>query len=64
MEFDFTPKSVDVSGASQMVTVTMRITDDDSGAETPRFEFASQSTSQTAGLRRVVVSRWGSSRAS
>ena len=53
VEFDFTPKSVDVSTGSQTVTVTMRITDNDSGAQAPTFQFSSQSTSQSAGFGTV-----------
>ncbi|HEU0253303.1 MAG TPA: hypothetical protein VFR12_09755, partial [Pyrinomonadaceae bacterium] len=45
-EFDFNPKTVDVSGGSQHITITLRITDDLSGFEFGNFLFISPSGQQ------------------
>ena len=36
LEWDFVPKTVDVTKQAQLVTVTFRVTDDISGTETPK----------------------------
>jgi hypothetical protein len=40
VEFEVSPKTVDVSSSSQQVTVLMRITDNDSGVQTPRVTWS------------------------
>jgi hypothetical protein len=47
VEFDFNPKNLDVTAAPQLVTVTARITDDLSGAESFFVYFTSPSGSQS-----------------
>ena len=55
VEFDFTPKSVDVSSGSRTVSVSARVTDA-TGAEPPYFLFSSTTTSQTAGFGQMLLS--------
>ena len=52
--FDLVPKTVDVSGSSAQVSVTMRITDDSSGTVMPNVVFSSQDTSQSTGFATVT----------
>jgi hypothetical protein len=47
-EFDFNPKTIDVSSGPQTVTLTLRITDDLSGFEFGSFIFISPSGQQTS----------------
>ena len=47
-EFDFNPKTIDVSAGPQTVTVTVRITDDLSGFEFGNFIFLSPSGQQVS----------------
>jgi uncharacterized delta-60 repeat protein len=48
--FEMTPQNLDVRYGSIDVTVTMRITDNDTGAQAPYFNFASDTTSQSRGF--------------
>src|SRR3982750_593986 len=47
VSIDFTPKSVDVSSASQTVTVTAHLTDDNTGVSDAAVQFGSPSSGQT-----------------
>jgi hypothetical protein len=49
VEFDFTPKTVDITNGPATVTVTARVTDA-TGVENPTIQFVSDTTSQTAGF--------------
>ena len=59
-EFDFNPKTIDVSAGPQTVTVTVRITDDLSGFEFGNFIFLSPSgqQDQLRGLQRSEPRLW------
>ncbi|WP_160005114.1 fibronectin type III domain-containing protein [Nocardioides sp. AX2bis] len=48
-DFDFTPKSIDVTNGSQQVTVSVRLTDA-TGAEAPTMTIDSDSTDQSYGF--------------
>ena len=54
-EFDFSPKTVDVSTGEKQVTVTVRLTDA-TGAEPPFLVIASDTTSQSAGFGQMGLS--------
>src|SRR5437763_354948 len=47
---DFTPNSVDVSSASQVVTLTAHLTDNNTGLNYASFNFYSPSTNQSVGV--------------
>jgi serine protease len=49
VSFDFSPRTIDVSSAAQVVTVTMQITDQ-TGVATPNITFNSRDTSQSSGF--------------
>jgi Fibronectin type III domain/Zinc carboxypeptidase len=49
VEFDFTPKTVDITNGPATVTVTARVTDA-TGVQDPTIQFVSNATSQTAGF--------------
>jgi hypothetical protein len=53
LEFDFTPKAIDVTEGSATVTVTARIIDA-TGAEAPYFLFDSRTTTQTVGFGQLT----------
>uniref|UniRef100_UPI0035675FD9 thrombospondin type 3 repeat-containing protein n=1 Tax=Neptunomonas sp. TaxID=1971898 RepID=UPI0035675FD9 len=53
--FDFEPKKVNVYGHSQQVIVTLRITDNDSGAKAPHISFGSSTTTQSSGFANVTL---------
>jgi hypothetical protein len=56
VEFDFTPKTIDVSSTTQWVTATLRITDDLSGSRQPYVRFISPSGQQDSFAWGDVVS--------
>ncbi|WP_460733707.1 hypothetical protein, partial [Nocardioides ginkgobilobae] len=51
--FDFTPKTIDVSTGEQQITVSVRLTDA-TGAEAPFIVVSSNSTTQSAGFGRMT----------
>ena len=53
IEFSISPTTVDVSQTSQIVTVTMRITDDESGVVTPNVTAGSDINSASTGFGAV-----------
>ncbi|WP_269520014.1 FG-GAP repeat domain-containing protein [Alteromonas sp. BMJM2] len=53
LEFNISPTTVDVSQTSQVVTVTMRITDDESGVVTPSVTAGSDINNATTGFGAV-----------
>jgi len=55
LEWDFTPKTVDVTTQAQRVTVTFRVTDDISGTETPNVVADSIDTTQSTGFANVQL---------
>ncbi len=48
VSLDFTPKTVDVTSAAQVVTVTAHLTDDNTGVQFAEVYFSSPSAAQTA----------------
>ncbi len=56
VSIDFTPKSVDVSSASQIVTVTAHLTDNIAGASSAGADFFSPSGLQLAGVSLQLIS--------
>ncbi|MCQ8850422.1 VCBS repeat-containing protein [Alteromonas stellipolaris] len=53
IEFSISPTTIDVSQSSKVVTVTMRITDNESGVETPNVTAGSDNNSASTGFGQV-----------
>jgi streptogramin lyase len=56
VEFDFDPKTIDVSSGPQTVTVTLRVTDDLSGVRVVRATFARPSGPPNIGAGTILIS--------